>query len=145
MTLTDFDPDGETKVVAAALYAVSALPDDQLLAIARRMPPGDRRGASSAPTSARAPTGATSRAAPSSARSYRFDVLADYGAFRDLQRHRLLTLEWQPLGARHGYIEPAAIEEAGALAEWRAVMERSADLHERWPRAGCATSRHMPS
>jgi hypothetical protein len=24
-------------------------------------------------------------------------VLTDYGAFRDLQRHRLLTIEWQPL------------------------------------------------
>ena len=32
MTLTDFDPDGEIKVVAAALYAVSDLPDDQLMA-----------------------------------------------------------------------------------------------------------------
>ena len=31
------------------------------------------------------------------ANDYRFDVLTDYGAFRDLQRHRLLTLEWQPL------------------------------------------------
>ena len=28
---------------------------------------------------------------------YRFDVLADYGAFRDLQRHRMLTIEWQQL------------------------------------------------
>ena len=62
--------------------------------------------------------------------SYRFDVLADYGAFRDLQRHRLLTLDWQPLSARHGYIEPAAIEEAGALADWRAVMDQSAELYE---------------
>src|SRR5207245_6900153 len=62
--------------------------------------------------------------------SYRFDILADYGAFRDLQRHRLLTLEWQPLSPRHGYTEPAAIEEAGALADWRAVMDRSADLYE---------------
>src|SRR5262249_40263000 len=34
--LTDFDPDGEIKVLAAALYAVSALPDDQLLTIARQ-------------------------------------------------------------------------------------------------------------
>ena len=59
---------------------------------------------------------------------YRFDVLADYGAFRDLQRHRLLTLEWQPLSTDHGYTEPAAIEEAGALGDWRAVMERSAAL-----------------
>ena len=32
MTLTDFDPDGEIKVVAAALYNASTLPDDQLLA-----------------------------------------------------------------------------------------------------------------
>src|SRR4029453_14121343 len=30
VTLSDFDPDGEVKVVAAALYAVSSLPDDQL-------------------------------------------------------------------------------------------------------------------
>ena len=42
VTLTDFDPDGEIKVVAAALYNVSALPDDQLLAIARRMSRDDR-------------------------------------------------------------------------------------------------------
>ena len=84
-----------------------------------------------APTSASARTGATSRGARSNARSYRFDVLADYGAFRDLQRHRLLTLDWQPLGTEHGYIEPAAIEEAGALADWRSVMERSAALARR--------------
>src|SRR4051812_2139305 len=42
VTLTDFDPDGEIKVVAAALYNVSALPDDQLLAIARGLSPDDR-------------------------------------------------------------------------------------------------------
>src|SRR5437588_1325924 len=37
VSLTDFDPDGEAKVVAAALYAVSALPDDELLARARKL------------------------------------------------------------------------------------------------------------
>jgi hypothetical protein len=63
--------------------------------------------------------------------AYRFDVLADYGAFRDLQRHRLLTLDWQPLSARHGYTEPEAIEEAGALDDWRTVMNESAELYER--------------
>ena len=80
--------------------------------------------------SATAATAGTNPAAPSSGRAYRFDVLADYGAFRDLQRHRLLTLEWQPLSTRHGYTEPAAIEDAGALSDWRAVMDQSADLHE---------------
>jgi thymidylate synthase ThyX len=130
VTLTDFDPDGELKVVAAALYSVSPLPDDQLLAIARRMSADDRAALLRAYVGHRA----NRRHKPGRAferTSYRFDVLADYGAFRDLQRHRLLTLEWQPLSPRHGYTEPAAIDEAGALADWRAVMEQSADLHDR--------------
>src|SRR5476651_63604 len=135
VTLTDFDPDGETKVVAAALYSASALPDDQLLAIARRMPPDDR----AALLHAYVGTRANRRHKPGRAferTSYRFDVLADYGAFRDLQRHRLLTLDWQPLSARHGYTEPEAIEEAGALADWRAVMHESAELYEQMAAGG---------
>ena len=135
MTLTDFDPDGETKVVAAALYASSDLPDDQILALVRRLSPDDR----AALLRAYVGTRANRRHKPGRAferTSYRFDVLADYGAFRDLQRHRLLTLEWQPLSTRHGYTEPAAIEEAGALADWRVVMERSADLYEKLAAGG---------
>jgi thymidylate synthase ThyX len=130
VTLTDFDPDGEIKVVASALYNISALPDDQLLAIARRMSQDDRTRLLRAYAGDRAnrrhkPGRAFERTA------YRFDVLADYGAFRDLQRHRLLTLDWQPLSARHGYTEPEAIEEAGALDDWRTVMNESAELYER--------------
>ncbi|MGB7217946.1 MAG: FAD-dependent thymidylate synthase [Vicinamibacterales bacterium] len=130
VTLTDFDPDGEIKVAAAALYASSELPDDQLLAMARRLSADERA------TLLRAYVGrrANRRHKPGRAferTSYRFDVLADYGAFRDLQRHRLLTIEWQPLSTRYGYTEPAAIDEAGALGEWREVMDRSAELHGR--------------
>jgi len=129
VTLTGFDPDGEVQVVASALYAASALPDDQLLAIARGMSADAR----TALLRAYAGDRTNRRHKPGRAferTSYRFDVLADYGAFRDLQRHRLLTLDWQPLSTRHGYTEPAAIEDAGALTEWRAVMEQSADLYE---------------
>ena len=130
VTLTDFDPDGETKVVAAALYSASDLPDDQLMTVARRLSADERTALLRAYAGARA----NRRHKPGRAferTSYRFDVLADYGAFRDLQRHRLLTLEWQPLSTRHGYTEPAAIEEAGALGDWREVMDRSADLYEK--------------
>jgi thymidylate synthase ThyX len=129
VTLTDFDPDGEVKVVAAALYSSSDLPDDQLLAKARRMSAEERRAVLDAYIGHRA----NRRHKPGRAferTRYRFDVLADYGAFRDLQRHRLLTLEWQRLTTAHGYVEPEAIEEAGALADWRRVMDRSADLHD---------------
>jgi thymidylate synthase ThyX len=129
VVLSDFDPDGEVKTVAAALYAVSDLPDDRLLQIARGLSEADRTAILRAYVGTRGnrrhkPGRAFERA------SYRFDILSDYGAFRDLQRHRLLTLEWQPLSARHGYIEPDAIEEAGAHEDWRTVMEESAALWE---------------
>ena len=34
-------------------------------------------------------------------------------AFRDMQRHRMLTLEWQPLTPNHGYVRPDLIDAAG--------------------------------
>jgi hypothetical protein len=135
VTLTDFDPDGELKVAAAALYAHSALPDEQLLARVRELSPDDR----AALLRAYAGDRGNRRHKPGRAferTSYRFDVLTDYGAFRDLQRHRLLTLEWQPLSTRHGYTEPVAIDEAGARNDWRAVMGRSAELYERLAASG---------
>src|SRR5262249_8544526 len=111
-TLTDFDPEGEIKVVAAALYASSRLPAGQLLAGSRKLGPEERRQVLEAYVGART----NRRHKPGRAferTSYRFDVLGDYGAFRDLQRHRLLTLEWQPLSTRHGWVSSEEIETAG--------------------------------
>ncbi len=129
VTLTDFDPEGEVKVVAAALYAASRLPDDQLLAVARRLSLEERLAVLQAYVGKRRnrrhkPGRAFERTA------YRFDVLADYGAFRDLQRHRLLTLEWQRLTPCQGFAVPVAVAEVGAQADWERVMEASAVLHD---------------
>jgi thymidylate synthase ThyX len=138
VTLTEFDPDGEVKVVAAALYSVSALPDAQLLDIARRMSTEERASVLAAAVGER--TNRRHRPGRSFERtSYRFDILTDYGAFRDLQRHRLLTLEWQALTTRHGYTEPEALREAGAGDDWTRVMDASADLHESLVSAGLAS------
>ena len=133
--LSDFDPDGEVKVVAAALYASSALPDDQLLAIARRMSADDRAAVLKASVGDRG----NRRHKPGRAferTGYRFDVLTDYGAFRDLQRHRLCTIEWQSLSTAHGFTQPDAIVEAGGNEEWRAVMARCAEAAEALAAAG---------
>jgi thymidylate synthase ThyX len=137
VSLTDFDPDGEVKVVAAALYAVSSLPDDQLLALARRMSAGERAAVLAAYVGKRT----NRRHKPGRAlerTSYRFDVLADYGAFRDLQRHRLLSLEWQRLSPRHGSVMPEAVAEAGAREDWTRILEASAALHDAIAAAGLA-------
>jgi thymidylate synthase ThyX len=137
VTLADFDPEGEVKVVAAALYATSAMPDVELLAAARRMSPGEREQVLRAYVGDRT----NRRHKPGRAferTSYRFDVLTDYGAFRDLQRHRLLTIDWQSLTTRHGYVQPEAVVEAGGEADFREVMDRSADLSEALAAGGLA-------
>jgi thymidylate synthase ThyX len=139
VTLADFDPEGEIKIVAAALYAVTDLPDDQLLTIARSLTAAERAAVLQAYAGARG----NRRHRPGRAferTSYRFDVLTDYGAFRDLQRHRLLTLEWQPLSTRHGYTEPDALREAGVLDGWTKVMDASSDLYEALRSAGLETA-----
>jgi hypothetical protein len=62
---------------------------------------------------------------------YRFDILCDYGAFRDLQRHRMLTVQWQRLTPDHGFELPEDVRALGPDAEsdWRSVMNSSAALH----------------
>ncbi len=135
VTLTDFDPEGEAKVVAAALYAVSAQSDADLLASVRRMGAAEREGILRAYVGARG----NRRHKPGRAferTSYRFDVLTDYGAFRDLQRHRLLSIEWQALTPRHGFVQPEAVIEAGGDADWQRVMTRSAELFDALHDAG---------
>jgi len=129
VTLTDFDPEGEIKVVAAALYSMSDLPDDQLLELTRRMSTEERLGVLRAYVGERTnrrhrPGRAFERTA------YRFDVLSDYGAFRDLQRHRLLTLEWQALSPNHGWVVAEVVEEVGASSDWIAAMERAAATYD---------------
>jgi thymidylate synthase ThyX len=129
VSLTDFDPEGEIKVVAAALYSVSELSDRQLLGVVRAMNVDERMQILRAYVGERK----NRRHKPGRAferTSYRFDILADYGAFRDLQRHRMLTLEWQKLSPDHGYVVADAIEGSGAFDDWRRAMDASADLYQ---------------
>jgi thymidylate synthase ThyX len=129
VTLVDFDPDAEVKLVAAALYPYSSLPEDQLVARVERMSTDERLEVLRAYSGERA----NRRHKPGRAFErvgYRFDVLSDYGAFRDLQRHRMLTIEWQDLTPRHGYTRPEALEAAGVGERFDEAMARSAGLYE---------------
>jgi len=45
---------------------------------------------------------------------YEFEITADYGSFRDLQRHRMVdAFEWQKLSPAFGYEVPDLVKEAG--------------------------------
>jgi thymidylate synthase ThyX len=69
---------------------------------------------------------------------YRFEIVSDYGAFRDLQRHRMLTCQWQRLGPDLGAGVPEEAREAGVGGEFEQALEISRTEHERLRAAGFA-------
>lgn len=127
VTLVDFDPAAEDKLLAAICYPftdlsetqvaarIAALGTDERVAILRSYV-GERTDRRHKPGRAFERSG------------YRFDVLSDYGSFRDLQRHRMMTIDWQPLNTAHGFDRPALVDDAGATERFDETMQRSADL-----------------
>jgi thymidylate synthase ThyX len=71
---------------------------------------------------------------------YRFEIVADYGAFRDLQRHRMLTVQWQALTPDLGAGVPAEVDLAGGGDDYRRALEISAGEYERLRDQGLAAA-----
>ena len=137
VTLVDLDPEGELKVAAAVLYPATDLPDDQLLALTRAMSRDERDALLRASVGERG----NRRHKPGRAwerTGYRFDVCCDYGAFRDLQRHRPLTIEWQRLTTDLGHETPVEVDEAGLRGRWDRVMEAGRAMESELRDAGFA-------
>ena len=71
---------------------------------------------------------------------YRFEVVSDYGAFRDLQRHRMLTVQWQALTPDLGAAVPDEVVEAGCGDLYRSALDRSHAEYDRLAATGHAES-----
>ena len=61
---------------------------------------------------------------------YTFELLTNFGMFRDLHRHRLLTIERQLLSTKHGYDIPQEIIELGISKEFKDCMYECNDVYE---------------
>ena len=129
VTLVDFDPDAEVKLISAALYPYLSIAEAEIEQLVGQMSDAERAEVLRTYVGDRA----NRRHKPGRAFErpvYRFDVVADYGAFRDLQRHRMMTIEWQRLSPALGYTRPPELEAAGVSDEFDEAMERSASLHD---------------
>jgi thymidylate synthase ThyX len=125
--LTEFDPAGEDKVLTAIAYPHLAVGEAEVAGRVARLGAEDRARLFAAYVGERRnrrhrPGRAFERAV------YTFDVTADYGAFRDLQRHRMCTIVWQPLTPDLGWELPADVAEAGLGDRFAAAMADSAAL-----------------
>jgi thymidylate synthase ThyX len=70
---------------------------------------------------------------------YSWDLVCDYGIFRDLQRHRMVDdMEWQLLTPRYGYEIPSLVEEAGLSDLYERCFDISLALYSELQAAGYA-------
>lgn len=61
---------------------------------------------------------------------FTFEITADFGAYRDLQRHRMLTQERQLLSCEYGYHIPEEILGTEMEAPYRAAMQRGKETFD---------------
>ncbi|MDE3107702.1 MAG: FAD-dependent thymidylate synthase [Acidobacteriota bacterium] len=126
--LVDFDPDGESRVLEAIIFANDTVSHDEATRRVASLSTEDRQRVLNTYVGERR----NRRHRPGRAlerTDYRFELVTDYGAFRDLQRHRMLSIEWQPLTVELGFDVPELVHEAGLADEFESSLERSAELY----------------
>jgi len=115
----------EEDLLAACLYEVSDLPEDDLRAAIGAMPAEERASALHDYAVGERRNRRHKPGRGFESLRYRFEITSDYGAFRDLQRHRLLTCQWQQLGCDLGAEVPEEVEDAGFGDSFREGLEAS--------------------
>ena len=128
VNLVEYDKEAERKIAAHCLYSssqksiqdlkniVSELPENEIKNILNNYT-GERKNRRHKP----------GRAFENS--NYTFDILSDYGSFRDLQRHRLMTIEWQKMNPELGFNFPEEVKKTPFEDECNAVVDKSRDLY----------------
>jgi thymidylate synthase ThyX len=76
--------------------------------------------------------------------SYRFEIVSDYAAFRDLQRHRMLTVQWQSFSPALGAHIPDELKSAGFLSDYERALDLSAAEYERLVQEGQLAAASYP-
>ncbi len=125
----------EVDLLAASLFEAAAVPEPEVRARVEALSEDERGEMLAAVIGARD----NRRHRPGrgfEALRYRFEIVSDYGAFRDLQRHRLLTVQWQRLGPDLGAGVPEEVREAGVGGEFERALEISQAEYKRLAAAG---------
>ena len=125
----------EEVLLAALLFEQTAASEETTLAAVRELS-GDERGALLADLLSDRENRRHRPGRGLEALRYRFEIVSDYGAFRDLQRHRMLTVQWQTLTPHLGAGVPEEIDLAGVGDDYRRALEVSRAEWERLTEAG---------
>ena len=122
VSLVHHDPQAEVKLAAALLYRLAGLPYSEVLYRAEVMGPESRRQVIASCLDKLGPHEPPVRELE--VVDYTFELVMDYGAYREFKRHRLQTYIPQPLTVASGYVTPPLLEAAGLGEEFGEAMER---------------------
>jgi len=117
------------RTIADCLYPYAKLPFHQLLTIVRQLSQGKRNQILATYVGERKNRRNRPGRAFEQGYPLLFDVQADFGAYRDLQRHRMLSQERQLLHPGLSYAMPEELEAIGMKKKTEECFSRSAELH----------------
>jgi len=139
ITLLDYSPKNELDIVADMLYEYTNQPLQEIKQMVDEWPYKQKLKVFEAYMGERL----NRRQKPGRALekiNYNWDILCDYGIFRDLQRHRMVNdLEWQVLTPRYGYDIPELVEQAGLAELFLDCFDLSLELYSALQAAGYET------
>jgi thymidylate synthase ThyX len=129
VTLVHYDRDADNKLVAAILYEYTHANALDVEARVRQMSGEEKERVIDEYLKRRDKWDEPLRALEHI--YYTFDILVDYGAFRDIQRHRMATQTNQLLTNAHGYETPQEINDYGYDKIFTELVERGGEAYEK--------------
>ena len=123
------DPDSVIKVAAGLLYGSSGHSLEELVKHCKTLPEEEINRILDAGQNARETRRHKSPRALEQA-NFTFEIVADFGVYRDLHRHRMLTQERQLLTCNLGYFIPPEILNSSLESEYVQAMQKAKDVYD---------------
>lgn len=129
VTLVRYDKDVEDRIACAILYGASKFSYQQIQAKVKKMSKVQKEKIIDAALNKMSKHDWPIREFEHT--YYTFDILINYGAFRDIQRHRICTQTNQAITCDYGYDLPEDIVEAGYEKEFKDCMAKAEDAYHK--------------
>ena len=128
--LVEYDPQSETKILAAVIFQQSHGSWDDALKRAEALGESERRELFERYLWKRsARWQKVGRAFENAYLS--FEIVMDIGSYRDLHRHRMMTQQRQRFSTFHGYAVPAELQQAGLATPYQEALDRAGGLFQK--------------
>jgi thymidylate synthase ThyX len=124
--LVDYDPDGEQRILASALYRFGKMSYSEALGVVKS---ASAQALADALLKRLGRYDIPLRELEHS--SYTFDLVMDQGAYAEFKRHRMMTQTPQRLTCALGYAVPRRFAEAGFEGEYRQAMDTAGALWQK--------------